>query len=222
MRKLLTVTLTLFLSVGLAFGQAEQRTTVDQTGDRNNATVEQKTQTNESEAYIKQSGDRNVGNITQQYGQFHDADLLQSGNRNFADLVQDNTNTEADLDQSGNRNRIDADQRNYEFSFGFAGTAFLDVDQTGNRNRADVDQDGQGQMTGVILQSGNQNYAKLKQLTPGGEGVSESVKSYANFTQSGFNNNAYVTQSGAKINKAWVNQSGAYNTVNITQKDLGN
>lgn len=224
MRQLLKITTTfalaLVLTAGMAFGQAEQSTTVDQSGDRNDATVEQMTQTNESDVYINQSGSRNVGNITQQYGQFHDADLNQSGSRNYAELVQDNTNTTADLDQEGSRNVIDADQRNYEFTFGYAGTAYLDIYQSGDRNNASVSQDGRGQMTGIVSQNGSRNYVELSQMTPGGEGVSESVSNYANFDQNGFKNDAFVTQSGDKINEAWVNQSGSHNSVSITQGDL--
>lgn len=204
----------------MAFGQGAypiQDATIEQAGTANSADVTQMTQTNESDVYVDQDGQRNAATVEQRYGQFHDADVLQEGTANAANLVQDNTNTKAELQQEGARNSIDAFQRNTEFTFGFAATAYLDVDQAGTANAVSVTQDGRGQMTGLIAQDGARNYAELDQMTPGGSDVPAEVENYADLNQAGTGNSVSVTQGQQAINSAYVTQNGARNAASVTQ-----
>ena len=199
---------------------------------------------------VTQSGSQHKSIINQNsgFGSGHTAELSQqSGDLNFADVLQDQANAEAYITQTGSENESRTKQSGYnlmnvlqegEFNVlgGYStlnarayqknGTGLwasdmntLDLDQLGDYNEAGLWQEHHGEAS--VLQSGVRNEALVSQSGATSGGLNEVA-----IAQHGSRNLADAYQRG-EGNKANIQQGiGSYfsndNTANVTQTGDGN
>ncbi|WP_340106025.1 hypothetical protein [Rhodohalobacter sp. 8-1] len=189
MKKLTTLSIALLFSVVSAFAQSNEATAtqevddseiiINQAGSSNTAVALQTLGNDKMLIDIDQQGSGNDADVTQQYGQWHEAQIDQVGSGNEVNLTQDNTSTLADVSQEGAGNSADIYQRNYRFEFGTYSSR-VDVGQIGDNNEVMVDSDGFG--NNVSIEQGSETMASDGQ--------------YASVTQNGSDNQATIEQYG--------------------------
>ena len=215
MKKLSTLTLGLLFAAGSAFAQSNDAT-VGQTGNDNDATVEQ-TNAGSNSATVTQDGDENRVDLTQRnYGASgsagHEATISQDGDRNEADILSQGgvgVNT-VSLEQIGTGNYSQIDQ--------FWGSNDAAVTQDGSDNDVLISHRGTFDSEASVTQIGSENDADI---LDGGQGTGPNTGTSSSIYQSGDNNIATITQF-ADDNSAssWV--SGNDNEVLQTQSSADN
>lgn len=192
MNKLITLFLVSFLTTSSAFAQSnsayvnqevdDSEVTVEQIGTENKAEADQILGNDNMLIDIFQDGASNDADVTQQYGQWHEAQIDQVGSGNEVDLTQDNTSTLATINQDGADNKANVFQRNYRFEFG-GNSSSVGINQTGDNNESWVDSDGFGNNVSItqgststpsdgqyatVDQDGSDNESTIEQYGNGG------------------------------------------------------
>ena len=226
MKKLTTLTVTLFFAAGITFAQ-NNGATVNQTGNGNNATVEQTGQLHQSSitqntwgtghtAVVNQnSGDENFSDILQEQ-RGAEAYLNQIGSMNQSRLKQSGPNI-ANIDQEGNSNILGQYGNLSAAAYQKNGTSFADdmnylnLLQNGNGNKAGLWQEHHAEA--VIQQTGNDNESRIYQSGTAG-GTLNIASSYS----MGDRNKTDIYQRGEEQDAKVVIHNGSNdNTVTMEQ-----
>lgn len=200
MKKLATLTLALFLTAGMAFGQNIGNVTqvgddhvgnIDQVGYDNTGDIDQNNSNSGMRAFIEQVGNNNSA-ITDQDG--------------------DSENVLARTTQTGNDNVARQTQNVY----GGPNVRTAIINQLGDLNRAIQDQShsgGGGDISMRAFQEGDENYAR--QLQAGSTG-----NRYSLIDQFGDFNRAITEQTGIGVaHRANIDQDGNNNRSTVTQSN---
>lgn len=221
MKRLIAFAVAFILVSGYTF--AQHTDVITQTGNDNKAKVEQKfvgggANLPGNEAYVDQIGNRNDADVYQDNNGFGGseqyADVLSQGNDNIARVTQINDGFNAFITQYGNNN----DGR---------------IFQSGNKGRGDVYQDGNnnlGRMNvwatnsdGYIEQKGNDNDARQNLGQGAGLKVEDSyfeAKQYGNrnVARQDIEGQGFAGAINSDNNKGWIYQDG---DDNFGKQDIG-
>lgn len=206
MKKLLLSVFALVFAVGFTFAQTNSD--VDQNGNNNSATVDQKLKghTGQLDALVDTKGDNNTVEIEQESKKPTDedfalADVIQSGDENSAKISQNRRRkASAKLDQLGDVNTAEVYQGPGDVLQGYndqratqhGNDNTLRVVQTRDPNNLSVNTGNSFEKVGVD-QIGNDNFAEIIQAGDNGGGV--------------FSNDAFLKQEGNQ-NEANMRQGG--------------
>jgi preprotein translocase subunit SecD len=208
-RTALLAVLSLLLSVGVATGQSNDAS-IMQEGDNNDARITQTTAGNTGT--IEQVGDDNEATLLFEEQRGNTGMIMQHGDDHDVGLVVDGYDNIADIRQFGTN----------KHTIGFAGTADNPgrMFQSGNHNEIYVVQ--QGNADGHVLrtagearyiQHGDDNRIDLTQ---------RGSNQLAELRQRGDGNTMTITQDGPVRNTATVHQLSDRNRATITQNGSGN
>lgn len=221
------------------FGGQHHESAIYQTGNTNDASVEQRNAT--GNAFVDQNGNGNIANVLES-GNFdlphpaaglapYDAYVLQTGNNNTVNMGIYGDRSASAAIQVGDNNIItqslgqDVGEKVYQSS------AY--ANQLGDRNEAIQIMEGQGFAGNIdvlfererIWQTGNDNYARQLQTDDGLTTIY--TTNYAEVRQTGDNNDSWQTQTGSQNdsrvaqtgNNNWSTtvQTGNMNDIDVTQ-----
>jgi hypothetical protein len=217
---------------GAVSAQSNNNSTINQTGQYNDAVVDQNG--SDAQSVVTQSGDgtnldrQNEVSVTQDgVGAF--SSVSQAGSdRNEAEVIQDGDNMSiveqtgtslgAEVRQDGDFNNSWIYQNGNSSQVGNAlNGSSAGVIQTGDNNSSLVDQDPSSYATTNVTQIGDHNNSTVIQEVTGGAGAN---RSSADVDQLGNNNLSNVTQTSALNNArldATVLQDGDWNNSAVTQ-----
>lgn len=216
MKRLVSVLVAVFFMTGMVVAQNTSTTT--QTGDGNNATVDQQGSDHESiiEQQAHSSGDLDDGNTV--------VVNQNSGINNFSDVLQGNApalNAETYVDQVGSNNDFSIKQA--------GGSNWADIDQEGNGNIIGNYKNYSGravQINGNVIGQADKNFLEVDQLGDNNKlGVWQDHYADAKIEQNGNLNETNVKQTSAKygeLNEADVEINGNENITEVYQEGDGN
>ena len=223
MKKLMSVLVMVIFMAGMVVAQNNQ-SEVAQTGDDNEATIEQLGQNNVSD--LRQERRSGWPVVTSALdGNLYE--LHQEGSGNVSKLGQNWGSSEAYVNQVGDNNQLTSsstfsNSNNYYGESGFAiqGGSVLELDQIGDENVAGINQRAKDNYADID-QVGNKNEVDVFQYSFGGV-APPAFGNDAFVQQTGDENSTVITQSGdmgssGRSNTASVAIDGDQNTTRVDQ-----
>ncbi|MGS2745277.1 hypothetical protein ACU6TU_17005 [Halomonas sp. LS-001] len=223
-------------SGGAALGNSASVVQINGDENESNVIQNQQGQGDALEAEVVQDGNKNRSDIDQDLSHGAIAKVKQIGNENLSRIDQLGADSNgADVSQSGNSHRSIIEQgtnpggaqnnnafvsqtnmENQSFVRQQWDNNYTSVTQNGSNGMSQIWQQSDGNKA-VLMDTGMYNESYIRQGDAGTSDLNE-----ANVTQSGANNNSYVSQLVGDSNEADVNQQGNDGMSNIFQDGSSN